>query len=416
MQMSEQMNWAGNLTYSAAEIRRPRSVDELRAALHGAGPVSVLGSRHCFNDIADTTGTLIALAELPSEIEFGEDSVRISGGLRYGDIAPVLRSQGRALANLASLPHISVAGAIATGTHGSGDRLGSLATTVRSVTLMDGRGETREFRRGDAEFPGIPVHLGALGIVTELELDTEPDYQLRQFVFEAPSWDAIFDDLDAVTGLGDSVSIFTTYEDPDRADQLWVKTRADAVDQAVISQIGATAAAGPRHPIAGVDPASCNEQLGVPGSWSDRLPHFRLDFTPSAGEELQSEFLVARENGPDAIRAILELGPKIAPLLYVSEIRTVMADDLWLSPSYGRDSVALHFTWNRDEPAVRALLPEIEAALAPFDARPHWGKIFTRPGREVAAQYPRFGDFGELRARLDPEGRFLNDYLRRLGL
>jgi xylitol oxidase len=309
-----------------------------------------------------------------------------------------------------------VAGAIATGTHGSGDRLGSLATTVRSVTLMDGRGETREFRRGDAEFPGIPVHLGALGIVTELELDTEPDYQLRQFVFEAPSWDAIFDDLDAVTGLGDSVSIFTTYEDPDRADQLWVKTRADAVDQAVISQIGATAAAGPRHPIAGVDPASCNEQLGVPGSWSDRLPHFRLDFTPSAGEELQSEFLVARENGPDAIRAILELGPKIAPLLYVSEIRTVMADDLWLSPSYGRDSVALHFTWNRDEPAVRALLPEIEAALAPFDARPHWGKIFTRPGREVAAQYPRFGDFGELRARLDPEGRFLNDYLRRLGL
>lgn len=414
--MTQERNWAENLAYSAEHVARPRTTDELRDAMSGTGPIRAIGSRHCFNDIADTTGTLISLADMPREIEVTGDTVRFSGGLRYGDIAPVLHEHGRAIANLASLPHISVAGAIATGTHGSGDRLGSLATAVRSATFMTSEGDEVTFTRDDADFGGVPVHLGVLGIVTSLELDTEPGYEIAQYTFDGPSWGEILSDYDGVTGLGDSVSMFTTWRDTERADQLWVKTRGDGVDEDTISRLGAVPADGPRHPILGVDPIACNPQLGVKGPWFERLPHFRMDFTPSVGAELQSEFLIAREHAPAAIEALAKIAHVISPLLFVNEIRSVAASDLWLDPAYGRNSVALHFTWHRDEPAVREVLTTLEAALEPFDARPHWGKIYTREGKAVAAQYARFDDFRELRAKMDPAGRLLNEYTRRLGL
>jgi len=414
--MTEERNWAENLTYSASSLVRPRTVEELRDAMSGTGPVRAIGSRHCFNDIADTTGTLVSLSDMPREIEVLPDAVRISGGVRYGDVAPVLEEHGRALANLASLPHISVAGAVATGTHGSGDRLASLAAAVRSVTFLMTTGEERTISRGDAEFGGAPVHLGALGMVTSLQLDTQPTYRVAQHAFDAPKWDAVLADYDAVTALGDSVSIFTTWRDAERADQLWVKTRAECVDESAVAALGARPADGPRHPIPGVGPEACNPQGGVAGPWLERLPHFRMEFTPSVGAELQSEFLVARADAPAAIAAIQSHAHLVAPLLHVCEIRSVAADDLWLSPSSGRDSVALHFTWHRNEPAVREVLTVLERALEPLDARPHWGKIFTRPGTEVAAQYPRFEDFRALREEMDPEGRLLNAFMRRLGL
>ena len=414
--MTQERNWAENLTYSAERVARPQSTDELRDVIRGGGQIRAIGSRHCFNDIADTTGTLISLAELPREIEVTGDSVTFSGGLRYGDIAPVLQEHGRALANLASLPHISVAGAIATGTHGSGDKLGSLATAVRSMTLVTSEGDEIVIGREDADFGGAPVHLGALGIVTSLELDTEPTYDIAQHTFDGPRWADVLSDYDAVTGLGDSVSLFTTWRDTERAEQLWVKTRGDGVDEQVVSRLGAVPADGARHPILGVDPIACNPQLGVKGPWFERLPHFRMDFTPSVGAELQSEFLIARENAPAAIEAISKIAHVISPLLFVNEIRSVAASQLWLDPAHGRDSVALHFTWHRDEPAVREALTVLEAALEPFDARPHWGKVYTRSADSVAAQYARFDDFRELREKLDPAGRLLNDYTRRLGL
>lgn len=414
--MTQERNWAENFAYSAERVLHPRSIDELRDALAGSGPIRAIGSRHCFNDIADTSGTLVSLAEMPREIEVTGESVRIAGGLRYGDVAPVLEEHGRALANLASLPHISVAGAIATGTHGSGDRLGSLATAVRSVTFLASEGEEVTLSREDASFGGAPVHLGSLGIVTALELDTEPSYEVAQHTFDGPGWAEILSDYDAVTGLGDSVSLFTTWRDTERADQLWVKTRGEGVDERTVARLGATPADGPRHPILGVDPVACNPQLGVKGPWFQRLPHFRMDFTPSVGAELQSEFLIAREHAPAAIEAVSKIAHVISPLLFVNEIRSVAASELWLDPAYGRDSVALHFTWHRDEPAVREVLTELEGALEPFDARPHWGKIFTRPGEAVAEQYPRFDDFRELRQKMDPAGRLLNEYTRRLGL
>ncbi|WP_029149632.1 D-arabinono-1,4-lactone oxidase [Microbacterium indicum] len=412
-------NWAGNLAYAAERITTPESVDELRGILAAGGPVSVIGTRHCFNDIADTTGTLISLERMPRDIEILDDSVRVAAGLRYGDVAPVLEENGRALANLASLPHISVAGAVITGTHGSGREIPNLSAAVRSIEIVTASGELVVLRRGDADFGGAVVSLGALGVVTHLELDTEPTYAVAQTVYDAPLWDELLDRLDEVEALGSSVSVFTTLEDPDRASTLWVKRRTDRAwpdASAVVAAIGSTEADGPRHPIPGVDTAATSVQGGVAGEWFERLPHFRLAHTPSVGEEIQSEFILPFEHARAAIQALRGLRETIAPHLFVCEIRTMAADDLWLSPSSGYESLALHFTWHRDEPAVRAVLPALEAALAPFGARPHWGKVFEMSGDAIAALYPRWDDFRALRARLDPEGAFRNAYAERLGL
>ena len=414
-------NWAGNVTYRAGEVEHPSSVDEVRGVISRGGPLRVLGTRHCFNDIADTDGTLFALDQLPLEIEVSDDrdSVRVSSGARYGDIAPALEAEGLALSNLASLPHISVGGAVATGTHGSGDRIGSLASTVRELTILTAGGEIRRLARGDAEFNGAVVGLGALGVVLDLTLDVEPTYRIAQHVYERPQWDMILDGLDAVTGAGTSVSVFSRWQDADAADQIWVKQRQPderpEERSELMRRLGATIADGPRHPIVGVDPVATSEQGGVAGPWFQRLPHFRLEFTPSAGAELQSEYLVPRADAAEAIEALRSLAERIAPLLLVNEVRTVRADDLWLSSSYGTDAVGLHFTWRPDEAAVRALLPEIEAAL-PATTRPHWGKVFTLDGAEVRSRYPRWDDFAALRDELDPERRFVNAYLERLGI
>lgn len=419
--MSSERNWAGNLTYRASAVAHPESVDELGALLGQGGPVRVLGSRHCFNDIADTEGVLLVLDRLPSVFEVSADrtAVRVSGAARYGDIAPLLDAEGLALANLASLPHISVAGAVATGTHGSGDAIGSLASAVRGLTILTPSGETRSLERGDADFDGAVVSLGALGAVLDVTLDVEPTYEIAQHVFEHPDWDAVLADFDEVTSIGTSVSLFSTWERTDVIDQIWVKQRLPEVREAarvsLFERLGAVAAVSKRHPILGVDPIACTEQLGVAGPWFERLPHFRLDFTPSAGAEIQSEYLVPREDAVAAIQAVRTLAGQIAPLLLVNEIRTVRADSLWLSPSYGTDAVGLHFTWKPDEAAVRALLPTIEAAL-PATARPHWGKVFTLDGAETRSRYTRGDDFAALAARYDPDRRLVNAYLERLGL
>lgn len=412
--MTAETNWAGSLRYRARAILAPASVDELVDTIVAADRVRVLGSRHSFNDIADTDGILLSLAKLVDEpvLHPADGTVSVAAGMRYGDLAPWLHERGRALANLASLPHISVAGAVATGTHGSGSRIGSLATQVAAIELIDGAGTPVRVRRGDVDFDGSVVSLGALGAVVRLELDTVASEPYGQTVYEGMRWDAALDAFDELQSSGDSVSLFTTWRDADAIDQVWVKSRRPAPD---LSGLGGRPADGPRHPIPGIDAQPCTEQGHVPGPWFERLPHFRLAFTPSAGDELQSEYLVARADAPAAIAALRGLAPRIAPLLLVSEVRTVAADDLWLSPAHGADIVALHFTWRREPDAVTALLPAIEEAL-PASARPHWGKLFTLPADALKARYPRWDDFRDLRARRDPAGRFANGWIARLGL
>jgi xylitol oxidase len=406
-------NWAANLTYRADELLRPASLEQVQELVAGASRLRVLGSRHSFNDIADA-GTLLLLDGLAAEVTVDRDAgtVTVPAAMRYGELAGRLRAEGLALANLASLPHISVGGAVATATHGSGDANGNLATAVAGLELVAGTGELLTAARGDPDFDGLVVGLGSLGAVTRLTLDVEPDYQVRQRTFEGLAWERLFGHLDEITSAGYSVSLFTRWGET--VDQVWVKSRVTgAPEEARQELFGAVAATQDRHPILGIDPVNCTRQLGVPGPWSDRLPHFRMGFTPSSGEELQSEYHLPREHAVAALQALRGLAGTIRPVLQVSELRTVAADGLWMSPQHGRDTLSVHFTWHPDWPAVRAVLAGVEAALAPFGARPHWGKLFLAGAADLAPLYERLGDFTRLAARLDPRGVFVNDWLRR---
>jgi xylitol oxidase len=405
-----EVNWAGNVVYTAERVHKPTSVAELRELVATAPRIRVLGSRHSFNAIADSC-QLVSLSGLRSQVEVDRQAgtVTCAAGITYGELARSLRAEGLALANLGSLPHISVAGSVATATHGSGDRAGNLATAVAGLELVTSAGELIKARRGDADFEGFVVGLGALGAVTRVTLDVEPAYDVSQVVYEGLSWQALDAHFDELTAAGDSVSVFTRWDEV--AGQLWVKRRVNGKLAAPRELFGARAAATQRHPIPGGDPGACTPQLGVPGPWYDRLPHFRLEFTPSAGEEIQSEYLLPRTDARAAIEALRRLAPQIRPLLHIGEIRTVAADGLWMSPQYGRDTVGIHFTWFRQQRRVESLLGDIEAALAPFAPRPHWGKLFLAQADIIAARYERCADFVALQARLDPRGAFRNDWL-----
>ena len=410
-------NWAGNYTYRSAGLVHPASVEAVQQSVKDAvssdSTVRALGTRHCFNDIADTAGIQLAMTSLPPRFELDEDArtVTVSAGSRYGDIAEQLHASGWALANLASLPHISIAGAIATATHGSGDRNVNLAAVVSALELVDGSGELVALRRGDDDFAGAVVGLGALGIVTSVTLDVVPTFEVAQTVFTGLEWNTVLENFDAITASAYSVSMFTDWVGG--VQQVWLK-KLVSEDPAPETFFGAARATEKRHPLPGVDATACTDQFGVPGPWYDRLPHFKLAFTPSNGEEIQSEYLVPRDKATDAIRALLPLAEQIAPVLQVTELREVAADDLWLSGEYDTDVLGIHFTWKRDQPAVEAVLPAIEKALFPLGARPHWGKLFLDTEHVVPSLYPRFEDFRALVAKYDPHGVFRNAYLDRL--
>jgi xylitol oxidase len=411
--MPQLANWAGNHVYRAAEVHRPATLERVREIVARAPRVHALGTRHSFSDVADAT-ELVALDAVPADVDVDPQgrTVTCSAWLKYGELAEALAGHGLALHNLASLPHISIAGAIATATHGSGDANGNLATAVRAVELVTSDGDVLTVARGEPDFHGLVVGLGALGVVTRVTLDVEPAYEVRQRVFEGLTWDALHGHFDEIAASGYSVSVFTRWGET--VDQVWIKSRVtDAPEQEREELFGAEAATVDRHPILGLDAVNCTPQLGVPGPWSDRLPHFRMGFTPSNGEEIQSEFHVARDHAEGAIRVVRALGETLRPVLQVSEIRTIAADELWMSPQYRQPSVALHFTWTREPEAVARVLVGLEAALAPFAARPHWGKAFRATASDIAPLYERLPDFARLAQRLDPRGAFRNDWLER---
>lgn len=413
-QVRDRLNWAGNYGYRARTLAYPTSLAELQRAVGSAEQVSALGSRHSFNAIADSPGTLVSLELMDPGVRIDDAAltVTVCAGVRYGVLAEHLQRRGFALHNLASLPHISVGGAIATATHGSGDANGNLATAVVGLELVTASGDVLTVAKGDADFDGMVVGLGALGVVHRVSLRIEPSFQVRQDVFLDVPWDAVLTDFDAATSAAYSVSLFTDWTG-DTIGQAWLKSRMDSASPVPDEYYGGVPANRACHPVPGVAADHCTQQLGVPGPWSDRLAHFRLAFTPSNGEELQTEYLVGRDNAVDAIEAMRALAPRITPLLLVSEVRTMAADDLWLSNNYGRAGLGLHFTWKPRQPEVEVLLPELEAALAPFAARPHWGKLFRADAAQLAPLYPRFGDFRALAHRLDPEGIFRNAFLDR---
>jgi xylitol oxidase len=404
-------NWAGNVAFSAQHYHRPASIGELQRLVVSSERARAVGTRHSFSRIADGPGDLISVAGLPKviDIDSGRAAVTVSAGVRYGELAGRLNEAGYALRNLGSLPHISIAGACATGTHGSGDANGNLATAVSALQMVTAGGDLATLSRdGDGEaFRGAVVGLGALGIVTSLTLDLVPAFCIRQYVYEGLPRDQMDEHLAEIFASAYSVSLFTDWRRPGIR-QVWLKRLAD---EPTVPQhwLGAVLADGPRHPVPGVSAVHCTEQLGAPGPWHLRLPHFRLEFTPSTGEELQSEYLVPREHASEALAAVGRVSDRVTPVLQISEIRTVAPDDLWLSPCYQRPSVAIHFTWINDPEAVTPVLAAIEDELAPLRARPHWAKLFSVSPAALRGLYQRLPDFQRLRGEYDPAGKFGND-------
>ena len=405
----ELSNWGGNYRYGARALHRPTTLDELQRLVASRGRLRAIGSRHSFNAIADGE-ELVTVDDLQGELIIDRDArtVSVPSNLRYGDAAARLAAEGLALANLASLPHISVAGAVATATHGSGATNGNLATAVAALEMVRADGEIALLRRGDPDFEGAVVALGALGVVTRVVLDVQPAYEISQHVYEGLAWDALFEHLDAVFSAAYSVSVFLRWGE--RADQVWLKRRA--TDPPAPEELfGAAPAPADRHPIAGLDPVNCTPQLGRPGPWMDRLPHFRMGFTPSSGEEIQSEYHLPRERAVEAIDALRRIRGTFQDLVQVTELRAIAADTLWLSPQYRRDTVAIHFTWAPEQAVVEQALAEIESVLMPLGARPHWGKLVLARAADLRASYDRLSQFVALLERFDPQGKFGNRWL-----
>lgn len=415
MKKQKLSNWSGNLTYATDRVHDAASVEDIRAVFRSEEKCKVLGSRHCFNSIADSRYNLLTIspANHAMELDAARRMVTVPGSVRYGQLAPELDAKGFALHNLASLPHISIAGACSTATHGSGEKNGNLATAVTALEFVSAGGDLVRLNAEDGDaFHGAVVGLGALGAITKLTLRVEPTYQVRQYVYEGMPLTQMREHFDDIEASGYSVSLFTDWQ-RQRISEVWVKARVDAAKPFPAPEefFGAKLAKRDLHPIAELAAENCTEQRGVPGPWYERLPHFRMGFTPSAGKELQTEYFVPRKNAVDAILAVERLRDQVGPHLLISEIRTIAADELWMSPAYRQPSVAIHFTWKQDWPAVRRLLPIVEKELGPYRPRPHWGKLFAVPPAQLRAQYPRLADFVKLAEKYDPHGKFRNDFL-----
>ena len=410
--MISHTNWAGNIVFSPKRWLVPSSIAELQDAIAANRKVRIAGSRHSFNNIVDSNETIVSTDNLNRVINIDGDAmtVLVEGGARYGDLATTIERKGFALANLASLPHISIGGAVATATHGSGVGNGNLATAVTELQLITADGTLATFSRESHpnEFDGLVVNLGALGAIATLKLRIEPTYQICQQVFCHVPLGLALENIDALLSCAYSVSLFTTYGER-TVDQVWVKRRTDQ-GPPITELLGVVPASDKLHPLAGHDTACCTTQQGIVGPWHERLPHFCMDFTPSSGDELQSEYFIPREHTAAAYRALMVLFAEIQPLLLVSEIRTVRADSLWLSPAYGRDVTTFHFTWRQKSNRVLAVLEKIEALLLPLGAKPHWGKLSLHK----PSGYTKMPEFLSLRQAFDIGGKFVNPYVERV--
>lgn len=410
-------NWAGNYRYSTARLTKARTLEEIRTFARQQPSFKVLGTRHCFNGIADSKTQLLSMRDMNqvAALDAGGRTVTVEAGMSYGQLCPLLDSKGFALHNLASLPHISIAGACATGTHGSGVKNGNLSTAVSGLEIVTAAGGVVTLSRAkDQQFAGAVVNLGALGVVTKVTLDIQPTYKMRQQVYLDLPMGQVRDHFDDIAASGYSVSLFTDWQ-KERVNEVWIKQRLDSGEplRDAAEFFGAARAARDVHPIVDLSPENCTEQMGVEGPWYERLPHFKMGFTPSSGKELQSEYFVPRRHAVEAILAMERLRDQVGPHLLISELRTIEADELWMSPCYKRASLAIHFTWKPEWDAVSQLLPVIERELTPFQVRPHWGKLFTIPSSELRGRYERWDEFKQLVSNLDPKGTFRNEYLSR---
>lgn len=409
-------NWAGNLQYSTNNVYYPKTVEEVQEVVKRCNKVKALGSKHSFNTIANSKDNFISLSDLNKVVSLDKanNTITIESGTRYGDFAPYLDQHGYALENLASLPHITVAGATATGTHGSGVTHGNLSSQVAAIEFVNAKGDVINLSKKDGDkFYGAVVNLGAVGIVTKATLNVIPTFKMKQVVYMNMPMSALKDHFADVESKGYSVSLFTTWANKN-INEVWVKSVANDNDSPAPHELfGATLATKNMHPVQEQSAENTTDQMGVPGTWYERMPHFKMGFKPSTGKELQAEFFVPIEHAYDAIMAVETLNEKITPHLFITEIRTIKADDLWMSPCYKQTAVAIHFTFKQETDAVMQLLPLIEQQLMPFNVKPHWAKLFTLDPKILQSRYQKLANFKQLVAEYDPDGKFRNDFLEK---
>ncbi|RYE08173.1 MAG: FAD-binding protein [Hyphomicrobiales bacterium] len=405
-------NWSEQFAFGALSSHFPADIPALQELVRQTPKLRVAGARHSFNDIVDTPGAILSLRGLERRIRIdaAARTVTVDGGTTYAELCPVLDAAGWALFNLPSIPDFTIVGAVSTATHGSGDGNRNLASSVAALDIVTATGDIVQLRRGEPDFDGAVVSLGALGVVVSLTLDLVPRFDIRQSVYHKLPFDDVVGNFDAVMGSAYSLSLFTHWNG-DLVDQAWLKQREG--ETAPPTLFGGQPAPGESSPVWGKDPAGTTAQQGVAGTWYDRLPHARIGAIPAIGYEYQAEYFVARADAPAAMRAIKAIEAALHPALVVSEIRTIKGDEFWLSTNHGADSVGFHFSLVRDWAVVRPALLALEAALAPFKPRPHWGKLYVLPPSAVMPLYPRLEAFRALAARHDPAGKFRNTYLDR---
>lgn len=406
-------NWAENLQYSTTSVYYPSNLDEVVALVKEKEQLKVLGSRHSFNTIADSRNNLVSTKDLKQIIQIDKQSntVTVEPGVTYGELAPYLHQNGYALHNLASLPHISVGGATATATHGSGIKKGNLSTAVVGLEIVNSAGEVISLskEKNPIEFDGAVVHLGALGVITKLTLALQPSFQMKQVVYRNLAMKDLEKNFVEVMSAGYSVSLFTDWTNKNIS-EVWVKKIASELTSPK-EYFGAKLSEKNLHPIEALSAENCTDQLDSTGVWYERMPHFKMGFKPSAGKELQSEFFVPLSSATAAMAAMETIHKKITPHLFISEIRTIKSDQFWMSPCYQQDSVAIHTTWKQDPEVIPELIPMVEEVLSPFNPRPHWAKLFSISPDKLRASYTKLPDFKVLMRLFDPKGKFRNEFL-----
>ena len=408
-------NWAGNLRYSTGNVHYPNTIGEVQDVIKKSQKLTALGSRHSFNTIADNTENQVSLSHFNKVVSLDKlaGTVTVESGMKYGELAPYLHENGFALHNLASLPHISIAGAVATATHGSGIKNGNLSTAVLGIEFINAAGELVNLtKKNDGDkFNGAVVALGAFGVVTKLTLELQPTFNMKQVVYRNLAMSELEKNFNEIMGSGYSVSLFTDWKNKN-INEVWVKSKVENENDAARPELfGAKLSQQNLHPIETESAENCTDQMGVPGPWYERMPHFRMGFKPSAGKELQAEYFVPIEHAYEAMMVFEKLTEKITPHLFISEIRAIAADDFWMSPCHKKTCVALHTTWKQEVEAIMQLLPMLEEQLAPFEARPHWAKLFTMSPSVLRSRYEKLNDFKQLVSQYDPNGKFRNEFL-----
>ena len=404
LQGSTWTNWVGNQSFTPAFAAAPRDVEEVASLVRQAAErgvcVRVAGAGHSFTPVVETDGLLLDLSALRGVLDADAERKRATAlaGTRIHDFYEPLWEAGLALRNQGDIDTQQIAGAVATATHGSGTRYTSLSGVVRGVQLVSATGEVRNI--GDDEpdlLRAAQVAVGMLGVITRLELDVTDTYRLREQIGLRP-WDDVMEHWDQLVSQHRHFGFFWLPSEQSAALYKLERHGQRMTDQCYVKVYDEI---GPDVP-----------DDDTEGHRVDRWYRiFPMVFDPNFDE---LEYYVALERGPQALHAVRELMlTRLPDSVYPLEVRTVGADDAFLSPQYQTATTSISVS-GKPGTDYWDYLRSIDALLAEFDARVHWGKLHFLTPERLQALYPRADDFIALRRELDPEGIFLNDHLRPL--